>query len=47
MLVGRLADATARVLANGARADGRERLSWLSLDQVAGRVVDVYRSVAT
>jgi glycosyltransferase involved in cell wall biosynthesis len=44
-LVRRLADATTRVLAAGQRADGRERISWLSMDLVAGRVVDVYRSV--
>lgn len=44
-LVGRLADATAEVLADGRRADGREQVAWLDSLEVARRIEDVYREV--
>lgn len=44
-LVAQLADATALVLSSGARSNGRDRNDWLDSSVVAGRIVDVYRSV--
>jgi teichuronic acid biosynthesis glycosyltransferase TuaC len=42
-LVERLTDAATSVLADGRRANGRARCSWLDLDVVAARVIAVYR----
>jgi len=44
-IVDRLADQAAAVLALRVRADGREQAAWLDLERVAGRIIDVYRSV--
>jgi glycosyltransferase involved in cell wall biosynthesis len=44
-LVDRLEERAASILALETRADGRDQTAWLDLDAVAGRVVDVYRSV--
>lgn len=44
-LVARLADATAEVLADGRRSNGRERVAWLDSAEVARRIEAVYRKV--
>lgn len=45
VLVERLAEHSASILALETRADGREQVGWLDSDAVARRVIGVYRSV--